>query len=157
MRKRESLDERERAFRSESGRFSLLPSLMRILSLFVFQSFASSCRIFYNTSNIHRHKYKRSPAPTHLFLSSMFPPCRACSSRLLQIPKVEKAVGVGSIIANHFGRPHAAACRHVYLQTSEEHASSTLASIISPSCLEDDDGHGECPCGRAIDYLAAAR
>ncbi len=45
----------------------------------------------------------------------------------------------------------------MYLQTSEEHASSTLASIISPSCLEDDDGHGECPCGRAIDYLAAAR
>jgi hypothetical protein len=64
------------------------------------------------TSKKFKTKYQ-SPAPTHLFLSSMFPPCRACRARLLQIPKV---VGVGSTVTNHFGRLRAAACYHVYLQ-----------------------------------------
>ncbi len=93
----------------------------------------------------------------NLFLSSMFPPCRACSSRLLQTPRAEKAVGVGSIVTNHFGRPHAAACRHVYLQTCEEHMPAALwhQLFLHPAWKMMDMGnvHGE----KAIDYLAAAR
>ena len=66
----------------------------------------------------------------NLFLSSMFPQCRACSSRLLQIPKV---VRVGSTATNHFGRPHAICIRWTH---SSEYLDSvadlTLSDRLQP-------------------------